>query len=152
MKPLHTTTKFWLSLLILLTSACESANTVQVAPSQTPPPLTGGGGEAPPFTVTPSPAPSATDTPIPTFTPTVTLTATPTPHPMSIEAMRQGVYPGSEITIEETFEPGANYSRYRASYLSEGLKIYALLTIPDGEPPSGGWRFPIRDGQQSVDF
>jgi dipeptidyl aminopeptidase/acylaminoacyl peptidase len=56
-----------------------------------------------------------------------------------IEQMRRQSYPGSEITIEQTLEPGANYDRYIASYLSEGLKIYALLTIPTGEKPESGW-------------
>jgi len=58
---------------------------------------------------------------------------------MAIEAMRQTPYPGSDIVIEETLEPGANYQRYYASYKSEGLTIYALLTVPNGEPPAGGW-------------
>ncbi len=58
---------------------------------------------------------------------------------MSIQALRNGQYPGSDIVIEKELERGANYSRYYASYLSEGLKIYALLTVPDGEPPAGGW-------------
>jgi dipeptidyl aminopeptidase/acylaminoacyl peptidase len=58
---------------------------------------------------------------------------------MSIEAMRQGSYPGSEITIEQELDPGVNYRRFYASYLSEGLRIYALLTVPDGEPPAEGW-------------
>jgi dipeptidyl aminopeptidase/acylaminoacyl peptidase len=58
---------------------------------------------------------------------------------MFILAMRQREYPGSDIVIEETLERGANYSRYYAYYLSEGLKIYALLTIPDGEMPATGW-------------
>jgi dipeptidyl aminopeptidase/acylaminoacyl peptidase len=58
---------------------------------------------------------------------------------MSILAMRQTPYPGSDIVIEETLEPGPNYYRYIASYQSEGLKIYALLTIPYGEMPSTGW-------------
>jgi dipeptidyl aminopeptidase/acylaminoacyl peptidase len=53
--------------------------------------------------------------------------------------MRRQSYPGSEITIEETLEPGANYDRYIASYLSEGNKIYALLTVPRGEKPDSGW-------------
>jgi dipeptidyl aminopeptidase/acylaminoacyl peptidase len=53
--------------------------------------------------------------------------------------MRQQAYPGSEIVIEETLEPGVNYSRYIASYRSEGLKIYALLTVPMGEKPATGW-------------
>ncbi|MGD2147096.1 MAG: alpha/beta fold hydrolase [Anaerolineae bacterium] len=53
--------------------------------------------------------------------------------------MRQQSYPGSDIVIEETLAPGANYDRYVASYRSEGLKIYGLLTMPQGEPPEGGW-------------
>jgi dipeptidyl aminopeptidase/acylaminoacyl peptidase len=53
--------------------------------------------------------------------------------------MRLGDYPGSDVTIEEVLTPGANYARYRASYYSEGLKIYALLTVPRGERPSTGW-------------
>ncbi len=61
-------------------------------------------------------------------------------HPLSIEYMRSGEYPGSDIVIEQTLDPGSNYKRYIASYKSEGLKIYALLTVPDGSPPSsGGW-------------
>jgi uncharacterized protein len=36
-------------------------------------------------------------------------------------------------------DPGSNYRRFYAYYLSQGLKIYALLTIPYGEMPAGGW-------------
>jgi dipeptidyl aminopeptidase/acylaminoacyl peptidase len=89
-------------------------------------------------TATPTPTPNATATPTPTTTPTLTPTPTPT-HPLMIEVMRQQAYPGSEITIEETLDPGSNYDRYIASYLSEGLKIYALLTVPRGEKPESGW-------------
>ena len=71
------------------------------------------------------------------------LTQTPSPiptlHPMNILAQRQTPYPGSPIVIEEELAPGANYNRYIASYRSEGLKIYALLTIPGGEMPPSGW-------------
>ncbi len=83
----------------------------------------------------------ATNTPIPTSTLTSTplATATPVPHPISIVAMRAGDYPGSKITIVRELDKGANYRRYYAYYLSEGLKIYALLTIPNGEVPEGGW-------------
>ena len=56
-----------------------------------------------------------------------------------IERLRQQTYPGSEVTIEETLEPGGNYDRYVASYLSEGHKIYALLTVPRGDVPETGW-------------
>jgi len=58
---------------------------------------------------------------------------------MLIEAMRRQEYPGSEIIIEQTLDPGVNYNRYYAYYMSDGLKIYGLLTIPKGEQPATGW-------------
>lgn len=58
-----------------------------------------------------------------------------------IDVQREREYPGSEITIEQKLEPGANYDRYLASYLSDGLKIYALLTVPRGAKPATG--FPV---------
>jgi dienelactone hydrolase len=60
-------------------------------------------------------------------------------HPLMVEYMRQQSYPGSDIVIEETLAPGSNYNRYIASYRSEGLKIYALLTVPRGVKPATGW-------------
>ncbi|MDP3726986.1 MAG: alpha/beta fold hydrolase [bacterium] len=61
-------------------------------------------------------------------------------YPLSIEYMRQQTYPGSEIAIEQTLPSGANYNQYIASYKSDGLKIYALLTVPQGDPStSSGW-------------
>lgn len=93
-------------------------------------------------TPAPTATPTATLTPTRASTPTTTPTPSPTPtpvHPLMIQYMRQQAYPGSEITIEERLEPGANYERYLASYLSEGYKIYALLTVPQGEKPAGGW-------------
>jgi uncharacterized protein len=76
-------------------------------------------------------------TPTPTFTPIPT--ATPILHPMSIIAMRNGDYPGSEITVVKELDKGSNYRRYYVYYLSEGLKIYALLTIPESDAPEGGF-------------
>ena len=58
---------------------------------------------------------------------------------MTIQALRQRDFPGSDIILVEELERGVNYSRHYASYLSEGLTIYGLLTIPDGEMPPGGW-------------
>jgi dipeptidyl aminopeptidase/acylaminoacyl peptidase len=58
---------------------------------------------------------------------------------MSIEAMRQGSYPGSEIVVDQELDRGATYRRYYVYYRSQGLKIYALLTVPDEDMPSGGW-------------
>ncbi len=60
-------------------------------------------------------------------------------HPLSIEILRKNSYPGSDIVTEQTLDPGSSYSRQIVSYQSEGLKIYALLTIPNGTPPEGGW-------------
>src|SRR3990172_8483944 len=57
------------------------------------------------------------------------------PHPLSIQALKEGEYPGSDIVIEQTLDSGSNYKRYIASYKSEGLKIYGLLTIPSGPVP-----------------
>lgn len=53
--------------------------------------------------------------------------------------MRKYEYPGSSITIEQILEPGENYNRYYVSYLSDNLKIYALMTVPDGVKPASGW-------------
>lgn len=89
--------------------------------------------------------PTITDTPSPTLpatatsTPTLTPSPTPTPHPMSISAMRAGDYPGSEIVIERELTAAYNHRRYYAYYLSEGYKIYGLLTVPSDEMPPGGW-------------
>jgi uncharacterized protein len=104
---------------------------VQVASTDTPPPTATA-------TSTPSPTMPPTATPTPTATATPTPTPTPT-HPLMIEIMRGQSYPGSDITIEETLEPGENYDRYIISYLSESNKIYALLTIPQGQKPDSGW-------------
>ncbi|HET9911425.1 MAG TPA: alpha/beta hydrolase, partial [Anaerolineales bacterium] len=90
-----------------------------------------------PASETPLPVPTASETP--TQIPTIAPTATPVPHPLQIEAMRAREYPGSDIVIEETLDPGVSYSRYYVSYLSEGLKIYALMTVPNGEKPVTGW-------------
>ncbi len=76
----------------------------------------------------------ATSTPLPTPAPTPL-------NPLTIEALRGIDLPGSEITIDQTLAPGSNYHRYIASYRSEGLKIYALLTVPQSaRPPTG---FPV---------
>lgn len=60
-------------------------------------------------------------------------------NPLSIEYMRKQRYPGSTLVIEEKLDDGLNYKRYIASYLSQGLKIFALLTVPEGEKPKAGW-------------
>jgi dipeptidyl aminopeptidase/acylaminoacyl peptidase len=58
---------------------------------------------------------------------------------MSIVALRNQEYPGSAVTVVKELDRGVNYRRYYVYYLSEGYKIYALLTIPNGEKPEGGF-------------
>src|SRR5215216_6235105 len=118
---------YWFPLIIsFLASACgggaELANpTSVVSPSDTALPL-------------------PTDTLFPTETATPFPTATPTPlHPLQIEAMRAQQYPGSDIVIENELDPGVNYRRFYVSYVSEGLKIYALMIVPNGDKPPTGW-------------
>jgi dipeptidyl aminopeptidase/acylaminoacyl peptidase len=53
--------------------------------------------------------------------------------------MRALDYPGSDLVIEEELTATSSYRRYYASYLSEGLKIYGLLTVPRGAKPASGW-------------
>ena len=115
-------------LVIIGTSIVLAACMPEVVPTAIP---AAPGIETSTITVIPSTSPTQTLTPIPT--------ATLIPHPMSIPVMRAGNYPGSEITIVKELTRGSNYRRYYAYYLSEGYKIYALLTIPEGEMPEGGF-------------
>ncbi|MFZ2152718.1 MAG: alpha/beta fold hydrolase [Microgenomates group bacterium] len=58
------------------------------------------------------------------------------PDPMAflyIETLISRDYPVSEIKIEEMLPAGSNYQRYIASYLSDGWKIYGLLTVPNSD-------------------
>ncbi len=124
MKSMKLTTRFCTLLLsIVLLAAC-------------------GGNPQPIVTATPTPrVPTATA--IPTSTtlraPTITPTPTPVPNPLQIDFMRQQQYPGSDLTMDQALPNGSNYKQYIVSYLSEGLKIYALLTVPLGQKPATGW-------------
>lgn len=80
---------------------------------------------------------AAATTAAPTLTPSAT--SGPPPHPMSIAALRAMTYPGSDIIIERELTASVSYRRYYAYYYSEDLKIYGLLTVPNGEMPEDGW-------------
>jgi uncharacterized protein len=117
---------YWFFLIpLLILNACGTKNPVSLSTPVTLPPSTA--------TSLPTPLPSETPTAIPLPT------ATPVLNPLQIEAMRARDYPGSDIVIEQVLDPGVNYSRYYVSYLSDGLKIYALMTVPNDEKPSTGW-------------
>lgn len=64
---------------------------------------------------------------------------TPNLEQIKIETLKQRSYPGSEVRLEQTLAAGSNYRRYIASYRSDGLKIYALLTVPTTRKPAAGW-------------
>jgi uncharacterized protein len=61
------------------------------------------------------------------------------PNSLSITYLREQTYQGSDIVIEKRLASGPNYHSYVASYYSEGLKQYALLTVPSGTTPATGW-------------
>jgi uncharacterized protein len=132
-KKVNRTTKTKLVLLlagVALLAACAGST------PPTPPPT------ATQMAVEPAAAPNTSTPVLSTATPTETPapSRSPTPaSPLSIESMRARTYPGSDITIEQTLAPGSNYKRYIASYLSDGLKIYALLTVPNGPAPKTGF-------------
>lgn len=131
-------TRFWIAILAAATWTAACANQPQAA--------TVAGLATPRFStgLPPTVAPPGASAPIgaavtATFTPSATPAPTPTPHPLTIQAIREREYPGSDIVIKQVLQSGDNYDRYIASYLSEGLKIYALLTVPWGEKPVTGW-------------
>ncbi len=66
---------------------------------------------------------------------------TPTPYPyedLTIPYLRQLTYKSSLSDLQQ-IDQNANYISYLTSYLSDGLKINGLLTVPTGTPPDGGW-------------
>ncbi len=95
-------------------------------------------------TVTPFPPESAAQTPSPTSTltptPTETEVAFEVGEELTIEYLRGLNITGSEITFEQELQQTFYYHQHLVSYLSEGYKIYGLLTIPVGEPPAGGYK------------
>lgn len=118
------------SITLLMLCACGS--NPDLSPSQTIGRLTG-------LNTTQTSSIILSPTPTRTLQPKGTTTPSPDLFPISIEAMRVREYPGSELIFEKTLPPGTNYSRHIVSYLSDGLKIYALMTIPDGDQPQSGW-------------
>jgi uncharacterized protein len=64
-------------------------------------------------------------------------------HSLSIASLKNREYKSDKPLIQETLENGTNYKRYLTTYFSDGLKIYALMTVPDGDVPQGGWPIVI---------
>ena len=113
----------WFLLLLLLPNACETTDPASLP--RNPAPVSA-----------PLISASSSGTALRVLAPASVTSAS---HPLQIDAMRSRDYPGSDIVIEHVLDPGVNYNRYYVSYLSEGLKIYALMTVPNGEKPATGW-------------
>ena len=101
-----------------------------------------------PATATPRPAATRAVSPAATATPAasnlepgiaVSETVEIDVEELTIAWLARQETPGSEIVIEETLAAGSNYDRYLTSYQSEGLKIYAYMTVPRGVTPATGW-------------
>lgn len=63
------------------------------------------------------------------------------PNSLTINYLRGREYLGSDIKVEETLPSEKTYDRYITSYYSDGLKIYALLLVPNSCKPEKG--FPV---------
>jgi dipeptidyl aminopeptidase/acylaminoacyl peptidase len=59
--------------------------------------------------------------------------------PISVDNLRSLKIDSDEPKIEQELSPGSNYKRYIASFISEGNKIYGLLTVPTSKMPEGGF-------------
>jgi uncharacterized protein len=127
----------------------ENANQLAVGWKLCIPATAAAAAPAPAATRVPA-VPAATPAAAPAVTVTPALTTTVAeyfadrwdgtgPFPLSIEYLRSQTYPGSDIVIDEILAPGSNYNRYLVSYLSEGLRIEAYMTVPTGPKPATGW-------------
>ena len=123
-----------LGFLMLLIAGCS---TPAVQPTLPAPSLT---PEIPTAIPTNTLLPTNTITPIPTETLVPSATPFEVGRELTMEYLLGMEIPGSEITIEEQINDRSNYHQYIASYISEGNKIYGLLTIPFEEPPEGGYK------------
>jgi fermentation-respiration switch protein FrsA (DUF1100 family) len=87
-------------------------------------------------------------TPTQIASPTRTITPTPIENEIDFEVGREVTIKylqeleitGSEINFEEELADRSNYHQHLISYISEGNKIYGLLTIPFAEPQEGGYK------------
>jgi dipeptidyl aminopeptidase/acylaminoacyl peptidase len=59
---------------------------------------------------------------------------------LTIPALLELDIEGSDVIVEQALPNGVNYAQYIASYMSDGNKIYGLLTIPFGDVPEGGFK------------
>ena len=61
--------------------------------------------------------------------------------PWSITSLQNREYTDSQIMVERKVSLSKNFSSFIVSYLSDGLKLYALMNIPNSKMPENG--FPV---------
>jgi len=61
--------------------------------------------------------------------------------PWSITSLQNREYTESQITVEKKVSSSKSFSSFIISYLSDGLKLYALMNIPNSKMPENG--FPV---------
>lgn len=138
MKQNITTRLIYSFFLLAMLTACGTANdplpeqvTTQPTMAMTESTMV---AQAPSVALTPPQQATQTAEPTATISPWST-----EPNILQIEVMRDRSYPESSIVLEQTLTARANYDRYVVSYHSDGYKIYALMTVPNGEIPESGW-------------
>ncbi len=60
------------------------------------------------------------------------------PMPLSIDAMRTDRHTAT-FTFERALEDGPGFSAYLVSYRSSGLKVYAMVAVPNTRKPEAGY-------------
>jgi dipeptidyl aminopeptidase/acylaminoacyl peptidase len=78
------------------------------------------------------------DAPAVTTQPTAELPARQS-NPLFIDDIAAYKAQSGQITVEQELGSPGGYPRRLISYRSDGLKIYALQTLPAGTAPAGGW-------------
>jgi len=59
-------------------------------------------------------------------------------NPYLIDSMASRSY-NSDIKVLQMYRETDRFTSFRISYQSDGLTLYALMNLPQGTPPTGGW-------------
>ena len=60
------------------------------------------------------------------------------PPPMSIEQLRTADF-NATLSVERALDDGPGFSAYLVSYQSSGLKVHAMVALPDTPMPPAGY-------------
>lgn len=130
----------FLGILLIFLPGCSLSGVVGINTSQTESITPGAAGTEMPPEIIGSPTATSSTTSTITFTPTPTEVVFAVGKELTIDYLRELEIIGSEITFEQELGRRSNYQEHLVSYISEGNKIYGLLTIPYGDPPEEGYK------------